>query len=300
MKINKNRFRLKYLLVIIILAVFSQLLCKISLLVCPNYLIEDDIISSDAFRSMNINFENISKLNEFAKQNNMSTGELSAIYFCDNYNELSDENLSSLKSIYSYKGIQLKILKYVYEIKQKEKFEKLKNKYEAVLNDLRYFPVAQNEGDLADVYTVSYINSWFSPRSYAGARRHEGTDIMADENKRGIYPVVSVSNGVVEKIGWLKLGGYRIGIRSESKVYFYYAHLDSYSKEYNVGDKIKAGEIIGYMGDSGYGAEGTIGKFDVHLHFGMYIEDYDGNEMSINPYYLLQGLQNNKKVVYFQ
>ena len=49
------------------------------------------------------------------------------------------------------------------------------------------------------------------------------------------------------------------------------------------------------MGDSGYGEEGTVGQFDVHLHFGIYINDNDGNEISINPYHILKALENNKK-----
>lgn len=49
------------------------------------------------------------------------------------------------------------------------------------------------------------------------------------------------------------------------------------------------------MGDSGYGEEGTVGQFDVHLHFGIYINDNNGNEISINPYHILKALENNKK-----
>ena len=47
------------------------------------------------------------------------------------------------------------------------------------------------------------------------------------------------------------------------------------------------------MGSTGYGKEGTKGKFDVHLHFGMYYKD-DKNEVGINPYFLLKMLKFNK------
>ena len=50
---------------------------------------------------------------------------------------------------------------------------------------------------------------------------------MPPENRRDFYPVRSMTDGVVEKIGWLTLGGWRIGIRSFRGRYFYYAHLSS-------------------------------------------------------------------------
>jgi murein DD-endopeptidase MepM/ murein hydrolase activator NlpD len=58
-----------------------------------------------------------------------------------------------------------------------------------------------------------------------------------------------------------------------------------------IGDTINAGQILGYMGDSGYGKEGTKGMFDVHLHFGIYVETPFG-ELSVNPYCILVYLEN--------
>ena len=85
-------------------------------------------------------------------------------------------------------------------------------------------------------------------RTYGGKRGHEGCDIMASYNHRGVYPVVSVCDGTLEKIGWLPQGGWRLGIRSKTGVYYYYAHLSDYMKEYQIGEQIRAGEIIGFMG----------------------------------------------------
>lgn len=129
-------------------------------------------------------------------------------------------------------------------------------------------------------------------RSYKGESVHEGTDIMAGENVRGLYPVLSMSDGVVTNIGWLEKGGYRVGITSPNGVYFYYAHLESYA-DIKKGDNIKAGQLLGFMGDSGYGEEGTVGRFDVHLHLGIYSWD-TGEEISVNPYFLLQKLETKK------
>ncbi|MGN1166753.1 MAG: M23 family metallopeptidase [Lachnospiraceae bacterium] len=159
-----------------------------------------------------------------------------------------------------------------------------------VEKEASYYPIPESSVDKS--LKTSFINSWMMERTYNGKRGHEGTDIMASENVRGLYPVVSISDGTVTNCGWLEKGGYRIGITSDSGTYYYYAHLDSYAN-IKEGDRVRAGEFIGYMGDSGYGPEGTKGKFDVHLHVGIYFY-CEGEEISVNPYYLLRVLQNNK------
>lgn len=159
-----------------------------------------------------------------------------------------------------------------------------------VENEAVYFPVPVSTLDSS--LETSYIDGWMCERNYAGKRGHEGTDIMASENKRGLYPVVSMTDGVITNLGWLEKGGYRIGITTEAGTYYYYAHLDSYAN-IEEGMEVKAGELLGYMGDSGYGEEGTTGKFDVHLHVGIYFYE-DGGEISVNPYHLLKFLENNK------
>lgn len=162
-----------------------------------------------------------------------------------------------------------------------------------LLADAVYFPIpeAANHGGA----TVSYENSWQSERTYGGARGHEGCDIMASIQQRGYYPVVSASSGTIEKMGWLPQGGYRVGIRSPHGVYYYYAHLAEYEEGIQEGAKVEAGQLIGYMGDTGYSeVEGTTGNFPVHLHFGMYLDDADGNEVSYNPYSILKLLENRK------
>lgn len=159
-----------------------------------------------------------------------------------------------------------------------------------VEKEVSYFPVAESSVDKA--FKTSYVNTWMSERSYGGKRGHEGIDIMASVNERGVYPVISMTDGVVTNLGWLEQGGYRIGITSDSGIYYYYAHLDSYSNIVD-GQRVKAGDFLGFMGDSGYGQEGTKGKFPVHLHIGIYLYD-EGKEISVNPYYILCYLENKK------
>ena len=123
---------------------------------------------------------------------------------------------------------------------------------------------------------------------------------MAGINERGLYPVVSMSDGVVEKLGWLRQGGYRIGIRTTHGGYCYYAHLYSYAEGLMEGDLVKAGQLIGYMGDSGYSdTVGAVGNFAVHLHVGFYISDQKSGEISLNPYPLLKGLEDKKLKYYY-
>ncbi len=173
-----------------------------------------------------------------------------------------------------------------------EVFEEALNVYIKIYGDVRCFPVPKDVG--AGIETP-YDDSWNSARDYGGDRKHEGTDIMAANNTRGYFPVVSMTDGVVEKKGWLELGGYRLGIRSPGGAYFYYAHLAEYAEGIEEGAQIKAGTVIGTMGDTGYGKkEGTTGKFAVHLHMGIYC-DCNGEEVSFNPYYVLKSVDRFRK-----
>jgi len=178
-------------------------------------------------------------------------------------------------------------------------YESLYQYLACIFYDMVYFPVGTitNRADAG----YSYVNSWQFERTYGGERVHEGCDIMATLNKRGIYPIYSATDGIVENVGWLKLGGWRIGIRSSSGAYYYYAHLAEYAKDFTVGETVEAGTLLGFMGDSGYSeVPGTYGNFDVHLHFGIYFDDAFGNEYAINPYpalYFCEMRQTKKEFV---
>jgi len=55
------------------------------------------------------------------------------------------------------------------------------------------------------------------------------------------------------------------------------------------------------MGDTGYSkTEGTAGNFDVHLHFGIYLNDENKQEFSVNSYSVLQYLYQEKKILHYQ
>ena len=64
-----------------------------------------------------------------------------------------------------------------------------------VAGEIQYFPVPDSVLD--PKLTTSYVNTWMAERSYGGKRGHEGIDIMADVQRPGLYPVVSMTDGVV-------------------------------------------------------------------------------------------------------
>jgi murein DD-endopeptidase MepM/ murein hydrolase activator NlpD len=124
-----------------------------------------------------------------------------------------------------------------------------------------------------------YLSTWGASRGWGGRRIHEGTDIFANYGT----PVRATSYGIVELKGWNKFGGWRIGIRDANNLYHYFGHLSGFEKGIHVGSIVKPGDVIGYVGSTGYGPPGTSGKFPPHLHYGIY--KYNGKtEYSFDPY----------------
>ena len=161
--------------------------------------------------------------------------------------------------------------------------------------DMEYFPLAVRPQEREDPF--SFTDTWMEERNYGGKRKHEGCDIFGKAMLSGYYPVISITDGTVEKVGWLPLGGWRIGIRSPKGGYFYYAHLSGYGREFLEGESVKAGELLGFLGDSGYGEEGTCGKFAPHLHMGLYTRYGQDEEYALNPYPVLVYLKDHTKEI---
>lgn len=264
--------------VVIHILILTAMLCFITVLTRHiqqfaeiTHLLGED--TTELLRQQQISLETYEMAGEYEEQSEFSRYEYLAAVVLTEHTELNslDEYLNLL---YRYAP---------------QKIQAIVKMEQAIWKDLKYFPVPLTRTEKG--MDISYENSWMFARDFGGERWHEGTDIMASLNERGRYPVISMTDGVVEKIGWLKLGGYRIGIRSPNGGYYYYAHLYDYAKDFEEGEEIKAGELLGFMGDSGYGEEGTVGKFAVHLHVGVYVNDENGGEMSLNPYYLLKWLE---------
>lgn len=173
------------------------------------------------------------------------------------------------------------------------------SEHDAIAEEILIFPIPQSSVDAS--LEVEYVDSWQFERTYGGERKHEGCDLMLTNNQRGIYPVVSMTDGIVEQMGWLPLGGYRIGIRTGNGTYFYYAHLESYAPDVQQGDEVAAGTFLGFAGDSGYGEEGTTGQFAAHLHLGIYVPGADGTDVAVDPYpYLKQCETKRCKAIFYK
>lgn len=250
--------------------------------------IKSEGIQYDSFREMNLSVKMIQSVKKEMNLVNPKQDHSSKQYI----KSIDDLTVNMMVNHYAMKK-KIKISKKNYHklirnLSRNQTFLELKRYYTSILQDIECFPVEKNsEGELI----VSFEDSWNAYRTYGGIRRHEGTDLMPEENIRGYYAILSMTDGTIEKMGWLNKGGYRVGVRGNSGAYYYYAHLESYAPGLKVGDEVKAGQFLGYMGDSGYGDEGTTGQFDVHLHFGIYVQTPFG-ELSVNPYWILRFLEN--------
>jgi len=117
-------------------------------------------------------------------------------------------------------------------------------------------------------------DSFGAPRD-GGARKHEGIDIMAE---RGTEIHSTTSGKVLSAGNTGTKGGWGVTISDPQGNRHYYAHMNTDpSKILGIGQEILAGQVIGYVGDSG-NAKGTP-----HLHYGI----TDANKKAVNPYNLL-------------
>lgn len=159
-----------------------------------------------------------------------------------------------------------------------------------------FSPIAKN-------YPYSHSNDFGNKRSYGFSRPHLGNDLMGQVGT----PVIAVEGGVVEALGWNQYGGWRIGIRSlDKKRYYYYAHLRKnfpFRKDLTVGSVVISGDVIGYLGRSGYSRTENVNNIQTsHLHFGMQLvfdesQKECNNEIWIDVYEIVRLLDNKRSEV---
>lgn len=123
---------------------------------------------------------------------------------------------------------------------------------------------------IAKYYPYSHFDDFGVSRSYGFKRKHLGHDMMGQVGT----PIIAVESGYVEALGWNQYGGWRIGIRSlDKKRYYYYAHLRKnfpFNKELKEGSIVQAGDVIGYLGRTGYSHNENANNITTpHLHFGL-------------------------------
>lgn len=160
-----------------------------------------------------------------------------------------------------------------------------------------FCPIAKN-------YTFEHYNDFGNARTYGYSRLHTGHDLFGSIGT----PVVAIESGIVECVGWNQYGGWRIGIRSfDKKRYYYYAHLRKdhpYTPIVEEGAVINAGDVIGYLGMTGYSTEENVNNINVpHLHVGVQLifdesQKEGAAEIWVDCYNLVKLLQNNGSEVY--
>ncbi len=144
---------------------------------------------------------------------------------------------------------------------------------------------------------AGYVFPVYGPSGFSdtfGAARattgwHHGEDIFAALGA----PILAVADGTVFSVGWNRVGGNRLWLRDRYGNEFYYAHLAAFSPLAVDGGRVQAGDVIGFMGNTG-DAETT----PYHLHFEIHPSSllflgYDG---VVNAYPYLRAWQHAKDV----
>jgi murein DD-endopeptidase MepM/ murein hydrolase activator NlpD len=136
---------------------------------------------------------------------------------------------------------------------------------------------------VAGVPASKLSDDWGDPRE-DGRRLHHGTDILAPQGT----PVIAAADGTIEKLFQSVKGGTTLYERSpDGQWQYYYAHLSGYAPGVHEGQKVRAGDPIAYVGDTGDAPPGVY-----HLHFGLsFMRPGDGwwQGQAVNPYPLLAG-----------
>ena len=123
-------------------------------------------------------------------------------------------------------------------------------------------------------------DTWHAPRG--GGRLHVGTDVIAAEGKL----LYAVADGEITKFFWDQpgaLSGNGIRLTQPNGTYFIYLHMLGFAPGIEVGTKVTAGDVIGWVGNTGSSAT-------AHLHFEIHPNGGD----AINPYPYMKAIDGCK------
>jgi murein DD-endopeptidase MepM/ murein hydrolase activator NlpD len=127
-----------------------------------------------------------------------------------------------------------------------------------------------------------YTDTYGAPRADTGF--HAGNDIFATAGT----PVVAVCDGSLNRVGTLPISGNRLWVKcARTGDSFFYAHLSAFATDTRSGLRVKAGQVVGFVGSTG-DAEQT----PPHLHF----EVHPGNGKAVDPYPFLRAWENRRDV----
>ena len=241
---------------------------------------------------------------------------LAAKYGGDFKSHYKDKDLDSLlKQLNDGKSIEeltekMKYFKYYNEVYKTVLGEFLgKYSIQTGINEETGNPILEEKYGLkaflpiAKTFPYQHYDDFGASRSYGYARPHLGHDMMAAVGT----PVIAIESGIVEVMGWNQYGGWRVGIRSfDKKRYYYYAHLRKdkpFHEEIAEGKVVKAGDVIGYVGRTGYSPNENVNNIETsHLHVGLELifdesQKECDNEIWINLFDIVKLLAKNQSAV---
>jgi len=147
-------------------------------------------------------------------------------------------------------------------------------------------PVSVPENELARLFATdfplplaAFDRAKFRDTFLSGRGRHRKHHAIDLPAARGT-PVLSVADGVIERLGRDKRGGKVVYLRDKTGKYtFFYAHLARHEKGLKAGDRVVKGQRLGEVGATGHVVGGP------HLHFAIFRdEDAAGRALVVNPY----------------
>jgi murein DD-endopeptidase MepM/ murein hydrolase activator NlpD len=128
---------------------------------------------------------------------------------------------------------------------------------------------------------VRCADDFGAPRAQIGA--HQGNDCFAPFGS----PVLAVADGTLNRVGTLPISGNRLWLKTDRGDSFFYAHMSAFAPEAVSGRRVKAGALLGFIGNTG-DAEPT----PPHLHF----EIHPNDKKAIDPHEILLAWQDRGEV----
>jgi murein DD-endopeptidase MepM/ murein hydrolase activator NlpD len=128
----------------------------------------------------------------------------------------------------------------------------------------------------------SFVDTYGAPRMVGTqyAHTHQGTDIFAPQGT----PLLATSRGVIARKGQAVLGGNKLWLVGEDGTQYYYAHLSAFVEGVEDGTVVEAGQIIGFVGNTGNAL-----TTPAHVHF----EIHPGGGGPINPFPTLDAVRRS-------
>ncbi|MGZ4334899.1 MAG: M23 family metallopeptidase [Gaiellaceae bacterium] len=130
---------------------------------------------------------------------------------------------------------------------------------------------------------AAYVDTYGANRSDVYDGWHHGDDLFAPLGT----PVVAVARGTLSLVGWNEIGGWRLWLTDNKGNSFYYAHLAGYARWILKHHKVRAGQVVGFLGRTGDAFTTTPHlHFEIHPHEPAYVKlGYDG---AVDPTTYLQ------------